>query len=52
MLVLDCTEKLKDGDNVTVSCSEGETGIVYQGELKYEVTTQEDSDLPTPPVKL
>ena len=49
---VNATELLEDGSIVTVSCSEGETGIVYQGELKYEVTTQEDSDLPTPPVKL
>ena len=49
---VNATELLEDGNIVTVSCSEGETGIVYQGKLKYEVTTQEDGDLPTPPVKL
>ncbi|MDG2253205.1 MAG: phosphoenolpyruvate synthase, partial [Methylophilaceae bacterium] len=49
---VNATELLEDGNIVTVSCSEGETGIVYQGELKYEVTTQEDGDLPSPPVKL
>jgi len=49
---VNATELLKDGDIVTVSCSEGETGIVYQGELKYEVTTQVDGDLTPPPVKL
>ena len=49
---VNATELLKDGDIVTVSCSEGETGIVYQGELQYEVTTQEDGDLKDPPVKM
>jgi len=49
---VNATELLKDRDIVTVSCSEGETGIVYQGELKYEVTTQVDGDLIPPPVKL
>jgi pyruvate,water dikinase len=31
------TEKLTDGQIVTVSCAEGETGFVYDGALKYEV---------------
>tara|TARA_B110000977_G_scaffold184603_1_gene248566 strand:- start:311 stop:2674 length:2364 start_codon:yes stop_codon:yes gene_type:complete len=49
---VNATELLSDGDIVTVSCSEGETGIVYQGELQYEVTTQEDGELKDPPVKM
>jgi len=31
------TEKLKNGQNVTVSCAEGEKGFVYNGLMKYEV---------------
>lgn len=31
------TEKLKNGQNVTVSCAEGEKGFIYNGLLKYEV---------------
>lgn len=31
------TEKLKNGQNVTVSCAEGERGFVYNGLLKYAV---------------
>ena len=31
-----CTEVLKNFDNVTVSCVEGDTGFVYQGEVKFE----------------
>jgi pyruvate,water dikinase len=49
---VNATELLKDGDLVTVSCAEGETGIVYQGELDYDVEIQEDGELPSPPVKV
>ncbi|MDC0127297.1 phosphoenolpyruvate synthase [Methylophilaceae bacterium] len=49
---VNATELLKDGDLVTVCCSEGETGIVYQGELKYEVETKDDGKLFEPPVKI
>jgi len=49
---VNATELLKDGELVTASCSEGETGIVYQGELKYEVTRQDDGELSEPPVKI
>ncbi len=31
----DATKKLKDGTHVTVSCSEGEQGMVYEGLLKW-----------------
>ena len=49
---VNATELLKNGDLVTVCCSEGETGIVYQGELKYEVETKDDGKLSEPPVKI
>ncbi|MHA3771445.1 phosphoenolpyruvate synthase [Verrucomicrobiota bacterium sgz303538] len=31
------TELLHDGNRVTVSCAEGETGFVYEGELPFDV---------------
>jgi len=31
------TEKLRDGQVVTVSCAEGDTGFVYEGKVAYEV---------------
>ena len=31
------TEVLSDGQDVTVSCAEGETGFVYEGALPFEV---------------
>lgn len=33
----DASEKLKSGENVTVSCAQGETGFVYDGILKYKI---------------
>ena len=42
----DATEVLQNGQEVTVSCAEGETGFVYEGILKYEVTKTDLSTLP------
>ena len=49
---VNATELLKDNNLVTVSCAEGETGIVYQGELKYEVEKKDDGKLSKPPIKI
>jgi pyruvate, water dikinase len=49
---VDATEVLKDGDIVTVSCAEGETGYVYAGALDYEVSSQEAAALGKAPVKI
>jgi len=46
------TEVLKDGEVVTVSCAEGDTGYVYRGELPYEVQRTDLTDLPELPVKI
>jgi pyruvate,water dikinase len=48
----DATKRLHDGDDVTVSCAEGDTGNVYEGRLKFEVTTQSVGALPRIPVKI
>lgn len=42
----DATEKLQDGQVVTVSCAEGDTGFVYAGELEFAVQTSQIDDLP------
>ena len=34
----DATEKISDGDLITVSCCEGKTGFIYKGKLKYKET--------------
>lgn len=41
------TTALSDGDEVTISCAEGDIGIVYQGKLDYEVIHTKLSDLPS-----
>ncbi|MFN3544515.1 MAG: phosphoenolpyruvate synthase [Thiobacillus sp.] len=46
------TEVLKDGEPVTVSCAEGDTGFVYAGTLPFELETLASTQLPPLPVKL
>ncbi len=46
------TEALRDGEVVTVSCAEGDTGFIYAGQLDFEVETQAQAPLAEPPVKL
>ncbi|CAN7313379.1 phosphoenolpyruvate synthase [Acidovorax sp. LjRoot74] len=45
----DATELLKDGTLVTVSCSEGDTGKIYDGLLETEVTEVQRGEMP--PIK-
>ncbi|MBE0620585.1 MAG: phosphoenolpyruvate synthase [Burkholderiales bacterium] len=42
----DATERLKDGQEVTVSCAEGDTGHVYEGIVDFEVKTIDLEDIP------
>lgn len=46
------TTSLQDGEIVTASCAEGDTGFVYHGKLSFEVATQDEDALPEIPVKL
>jgi pyruvate,water dikinase len=46
------TSSLAEGESVTVSCAEGDTGYIYRGILDFEVTTQELGNLPQLPVKI
>ena len=48
----DATETLNEGDTVTVSCTEGDTGHVYRGRLDFEITTRDISAMPDVPVKV
>jgi pyruvate,water dikinase len=48
----DATEMLADGALVTVSCAEGDTGRIYEGQLEMEVETVQGGMLPTIPVKI
>ncbi|MCC2625395.1 MAG: phosphoenolpyruvate synthase [Burkholderiales bacterium] len=46
------TEVLKTGQLVTVSCCEGDTGIVYDGKLKIQVLELDAGKMPELPVKI
>ncbi len=46
------TETLKEGALVTVACSEGDTGTIYDGLLETEVTDVQRGELPYCPVKI
>ena len=48
----DATEKLVDGQLVTVVCSEGDTGVIYDGLLETEVTEVKRGELPYCPIKI
>ena len=48
----DATEVIADGSDVTVSCAEGDEGLVYSGRLEYERTKIELDSLPDIPVKI
>ncbi|MBT9527939.1 MAG: phosphoenolpyruvate synthase [Rhizobacter sp.] len=48
----DATETLKDGALVTVACSEGDTGFIYDGLLETEITEVQRGELPYCPIKI
>ncbi|HEY0818478.1 MAG TPA: phosphoenolpyruvate synthase, partial [Rhizobacter sp.] len=48
----DATDTLKDGALVTVACSEGDTGYIYDGLLETEVTEVDRGELPYCPIKI
>ena len=45
------TDVLHEGESVTVSCAEGDTGYV-RGKLEFEVITTDMGNLPRSPVKI
>jgi pyruvate,water dikinase len=48
----DSVDAVADGQPVTVSCAEGETGYVYEGELPFERREVEVASMPAAPVKI
>lgn len=46
------TELVQDGQDVTVSCAEGDTGYIYNGKLEFSVNTSEVGSMPPSPVKV
>ncbi len=49
---LDGSKRIRDGEPVTVSCAEGDTGRVYRGLLPFEHTTTSIDRMPEVPVKI
>ncbi len=48
----DATESISEGSGVTVSCAEGDTGYVYEGELPFEQKSIELDSLPAISTKI
>jgi pyruvate,water dikinase len=48
----DATEKLANGNDVTVSCAEGDTGYIYGGKMEFEAVQVELANMPPIPVKI
>ncbi len=48
----DATSALRDGEKVTVSCAEGDTGFVYAGHLEFNVDEVDLGDMPPVPLKI
>lgn len=46
------TEVLVDGQNVTVSCAEGDTGFIYEGALDFEIQSNSIESMPDLPFKI
>jgi pyruvate,water dikinase len=49
---VDATDAVSDGQPVTVSCAEGDTGYIYDGSLPFEHRTVELAHMPEIPVKI
>ncbi|QDP73622.1 phosphoenolpyruvate synthase [Legionella israelensis] len=48
----DATKTIRDGDDVTVSCAEGDIGFVYEGRLAFERTSLDVENMPELPIKV
>jgi len=48
----DATQRIREGQDVTVSCAEGDDGYVYEGLLEFERKQIELDSLPKIPVKI
>jgi pyruvate,water dikinase len=48
----DATKVVKDGEDVTVSCAQGDIGYVYRGKIAYEIGRLDVDSIPDLPVKV
>ncbi|MGD9592336.1 MAG: phosphoenolpyruvate synthase [Candidatus Berkiella sp.] len=46
------TKEIKDGAKVTVSCAQGDVGMVYEGTIPFEVKKIELGNMPSIPIKV
>ena len=46
------TEKIQNGEQITVSCAEGDTGKIYRGSIPFEVTKTDLSTLSRPDTEI
>ncbi|GGK06069.1 phosphoenolpyruvate synthase [Pseudomonas matsuisoli] len=46
------TQLLQDGQRVTVSCAEGDTGFIFEGELGFDIRTNSIDAMPELPFKI
>ena len=46
------TDLIKAGQEVTVSCAEGDTGYIYEGILDFEILTSRVDEMPSLPMKV
>lgn len=46
------TDILKNSDEVTVSCAEGDSGKIYQGKLDFEIIRTDTGEMPELPTKI
>ncbi len=45
-------DMIKDGQEVTISCAEGDTGFIYEGQLAFERITADLGAMPPAPLKI
>ncbi|MDH5570942.1 MAG: phosphoenolpyruvate synthase, partial [Gammaproteobacteria bacterium] len=48
----DATQHIKDGDAITVSCADGDTGYIYAGKLPFKIHETNLTTMPELPVKI
>lgn len=48
----DVTDRIQNGQMVTVSCAEGDTGYIYDGKQEFEVISSRVDSMPSLPMKI
>lgn len=46
------TQTIKDGQPVTVSCAEGDTGFIYENEIPFDIQKTDTGEIPEIPTKI